>query len=59
MDVMSAPLACTGTLLWYDVPFHDGPDGAVLECSDCGYLVVAGTPLDERHVESQVLRSGV
>lgn len=56
---MSAQTPCTGTLLWYDVPFDDRPDSAVLECSDCGYVVVAGTFLDERHAESQVLRSAV
>jgi hypothetical protein len=52
---MLAP--CTGTLIWYDVPDESGGIDALLECSDCGYFLVSGSLLDERHYDAQVLRS--
>ena len=52
------PPPCTGTLLWFPVPadvrFLD--ESAILVCSDCGYLIVSGSLLDDRHHDSQVIR---
>ena len=57
-DVM-LPQPCTGTLIWYPVPadarFAD--EAALALCSDCGYIVVTGSLLDERHAESPVVRA--
>jgi hypothetical protein len=49
---------CTGTLLWFPVlPDERFPDeGAIIACSDCGYVIVSGSLLDERHHDAQVLR---
>ena len=54
---MAMPMHCTGTLIWFDVPNDDGGIDALVECSDCGYLIVSGSLLDERHYDAPLLRS--
>lgn len=55
---MTNPTLCTGTLLWFCVP-EDGRflEAAVIECSECGYIVVTGSFLDERHTGVPVMRA--
>jgi hypothetical protein len=57
-DVM-LPQPCTGTLIWFPVPADDrfADEAALALCSDCGYIVVTGSLLDERHAESPVVRA--
>ncbi|MFI7073466.1 hypothetical protein [Micromonospora sediminicola] len=56
---MNAPAkprpACEGPLVWFDAP----PDSAVLECSVCGYVVVAGNFHDEAHADTPLIREGL
>jgi hypothetical protein len=48
---------CTGQLLWFDVAATDRhPASGLAECSDCGAVFVAGSLLDERHADANVLR---
>lgn len=47
-------MRCAGPLIWYDAP-----GGAVLECVCCGYLIVAGSLLDDAHTDTPLLREGL
>lgn len=48
-------MTCTGPLVWFEAP----PDAAILECAQCGYIVVTGTPHDDRHANTDLLREGL
>ncbi|MFJ1539194.1 hypothetical protein ACIODS_11695 [Micromonospora chalcea] len=41
--------------MWFDAP----PDSAILECSVCGYVIVAGNFNDEAHAETPFIREGL
>lgn len=53
------PQPCTGTLIWFPVPADHrfSSEAAIALCSDCGYIVVTGSLLDERHTDSPVIRA--
>jgi hypothetical protein len=50
---------CTGTIIWHDVDAVPGRwnASAVLECSDCDYLVCSGNFHDERHSQCPLLHA--
>jgi hypothetical protein len=51
---------CPGMLIWYDVADDDRfAPAAVLVCSHCREVFVAGQPLDPRHAFAPLLREGL
>ena len=45
---------CDGPLVWFDSP----PDGAILECATCGYVITTGNINDEPHMWTPIMRGG-
>jgi hypothetical protein len=52
---------CPGPLIWRDVGLSEDGLGAVLECAapDCGYFMATGSPYDQAHRETPLLREGL
>lgn len=46
---------CQGPIVW----FGAGPGAALLECSACGYIMVAGSLFDRAHQSAALLREGL
>jgi hypothetical protein len=47
-------MTCPGPLIWFDAP-----DGAILECACCGYVIVTGSFYDDEHADTDILREGL
>lgn len=48
-------MSCPGPLIWYNVGEHD----AILECSHCSYIIVAGSLHDSSHAWTPLLPEGL